>query len=89
MFGRSGVMSKCLLEPLLCPKIVVTEEMKKIDEELELLGDKLEIYRGKYGKPLNDEMRYLVFCVIAPLEIKRHRLFVEHNKEYCEYWGIK
>lgn len=89
MFGYSGVMKKCLLASCFCPKIVVTEEMKQIDKELEPLYDKLELYRGKYGKPLNDEMRQLLFYTISPLEVKRHKLFVEHNKEYCEYWGIK
>ena len=89
MFDYSGIMKKMLLESSLCPKIVVTEEMKHIDKVLELLYDKFESYRGKYGKPLNEEMENLLFNNICPLENKRHELFVENNKEYCEYWGIK
>lgn len=89
MFGYSGIMKKMLLASSLCPKAVLTEEMKDIDKELEPLYDKLESYRGKYNKPLNDEMRHLMFYVICPLENKRHKLFVENNKEYCEYWEIK
>ena len=82
-------MSKYLLADSLCPKLVFSKEVQRLDDEIDSLEEKLSVYRGKYGKPLNEEMRHLCFNVIAPLCEKRRELFEADNKEYFQYWGVK
>ena len=79
---------KIALSEYLCPSKIITEEMRQIEDKLEILEEQYEISRGKYRQPMNDEQRDLLYNKIIPISCKYWKLFYENNKGYCEYWNL-
>jgi hypothetical protein len=68
------------------PQRIETLEMLFLAEEADEIDQVVENYRGKYRKPLNEEMRAL-HRKASTLWSKYYQLDQEHNKEYHAFWS--
>lgn len=68
------------------PQRIETLEMVFIAEEADAIDQVIENYRGKYRKPLSEEMRAL-HKEASALWAKYYKLDAEVNKEYHDFWN--
>ncbi len=79
---------KIALADYLCPKIIHSDSMNKIMDELDSLYETYYELRGKQRKPLYDNAREILYEKIIPLEKQWNEEFRKNNEEYCKYWEI-
>lgn len=77
---------KIALADSLCPKIIHSDLMNNIMDELDLLYENYHELRKQLTKQSYDEARIILHEKIIPLEKQWTIEFRKNNKKYCEYW---